>query len=72
MPVIKVENLSKEFRQRKGREGLAGAIKDLFDRKYNIIKAVDNISYTVEKGEIVGYNLTCPQSLYQLLCGSSD
>ncbi len=55
MPVIKVENLSKEFRQRKGREGLAGAIKDLFDRKYNIIKAVDNISYTVEKGEIVGY-----------------
>ena len=55
MPVIKAENLCKEFRQRKGREGLTGAFKDLFNRKYKIIKAVDDISYTVEKGEIVGY-----------------
>ena len=55
MPVIKIENLCKEFRQRKGREGLTGAFKDLFNRKYKIIKAVDDISYTVEKGEIVGY-----------------
>ena len=55
MPIMKVENLCKDFRQRKGREGLLGSVKDLFNRKYKIIKAVDNISYTVEKGEIIGY-----------------
>ncbi len=55
MSIIKVENLNKEFRQRKGREGLGGAIKDLFRREYNIIKAVNNVSFKLEKGEIVGY-----------------
>lgn len=55
MAIIKVENLTKEFRQRKGREGLGGAIKDLFRREYNIIKAVNNVSFELEKGEIVGY-----------------
>lgn len=55
MAIIKVENLTKELRQRKGREGLGGAIKDLFRREYNIIKAVNNISFELEKGEVVGY-----------------
>jgi len=55
MAIIKVENLCKEFRQRKGREGLLGAAKDLFNREYRIIKAVDGISFSVEKGEVIGY-----------------
>ena len=55
MAIIKVENLCKEFRQRKGREGLGGAIKDLFNREYRIIKAVDGISFSIEKGEMIGY-----------------
>jgi len=55
MAIIKVENLCKEFRQRKGREGLNGAIRDLFNREYRIVKAVDGISFSVEKGEIIGY-----------------
>lgn len=55
MAIIKVENLCKEFRQRKGREGLLGAAKDLFNREYRIIKAVDGISFSIEKGEIIGY-----------------
>ena len=52
MAIIKVENLTKEFKQRKGREGLGGAIRDLFRREYNIIKAVNNVSFELEKGEI--------------------
>ncbi len=55
MAIIKVDDLTKEFRQRKGREGLGGAIKDLFRREYNIIKAVNNVSFKLEKGEIIGY-----------------
>ena len=55
MAIIKVENLCKEFRQRTGREGLLGAAKDLFNREYRIIKAVDGISFSIEKGEIIGY-----------------
>ena len=55
MAIIKVENLYKDYRQRKGREGLTGAVKDVFNREYKIVKAVDGISFSVEKGEIVGY-----------------
>ena len=55
MSIIKVENLCKEFRQRKGREGLIGAMRDLFNREYRIVKAVDGISFSIEKGEVIGY-----------------
>ena len=55
MTIIKVENLCKDYRQRKGREGLTGAIKDVFNREDKIVKAVDNVSFSVEKGEIIGY-----------------
>lgn len=55
MAIIKVENLYKVYRQRKGREGLSGAIKDVFNREYKTVKAVDGISFSINKGEIVGY-----------------
>ena len=55
MAIISVENLSKEYRQRKGREGLTGAVRDLFQREYKTVKAVDGISFSIEKGEVVGY-----------------
>ncbi|MCL6617896.1 MAG: ATP-binding cassette domain-containing protein, partial [Anoxybacillus ayderensis] len=35
--------------------GLAGAFRDLFTRNYKIIRAVDDISFTVKQGEMVGY-----------------
>jgi ABC-2 type transport system ATP-binding protein len=55
MTIISVENLSKEYRQRKGREGLTGAVKDVFRREYKTIKAVDGVSFSIDKGEVVGY-----------------
>lgn len=53
--MIKVKNLSKEFKSNKKYPGFKGAIKSFFSREYIIKKAVDNISFDIEDGEIVGY-----------------
>ncbi|MBN2239792.1 MAG: ABC transporter ATP-binding protein [Dehalococcoidales bacterium] len=55
MAIIEVENLQKTFRQRKGREGLGGAFRDLFRREYRMVNAVNDISFSVNEGEMVGY-----------------
>ncbi|WP_143315915.1 ATP-binding cassette domain-containing protein [Clostridium sp. HBUAS56017] len=53
--MIEVNNLSKEFKINKKYEGLGGTFKSFFSREYTIKKAVDNLSFYVEKGEILGY-----------------
>jgi len=53
--IIEIKNVSKEFRVLNRREGLSGSIKDLFSRDYKTITAVDDISMTINQGEIVGY-----------------
>lgn len=55
MPIIKVENLRKHFKRQKRKKGFRGALESLFSRKYEIIKAVESISFEIEKGEIIGY-----------------
>lgn len=53
--IIEIKNITKEFKVLNRREGLKGSIKDLFSRDYKIVRAVDNISMTIQQGEIVGY-----------------
>ena len=53
--VIVMKNISKQFKVLNRHEGLKGSIQDLFSRDYKIIKAVDDVSLTVNKGEIIGY-----------------
>ena len=53
--IIEIKNVVKEFKVVNRREGLKGSIKDLFSRNYKIVRAVDNISMSIEQGEIVGY-----------------
>ena len=55
MKIISVKNLSKTFKKSVREEGLKGMIKDLFSRKYEEVHAVDDISFDIEQGEIVGY-----------------
>lgn len=55
MPIIDVNNLSKHYRVLNRQEGLLGSIKDLFSSDYRSVKAVDGISFTVKRGEIVGF-----------------
>ena len=54
-PLISVRDLSKNFRSFQRREGLWGGIVNLFRREYRTVKAVDNISFAIEPGEMVGY-----------------
>lgn len=55
MNMIHVKNLSKTFKVPIRDSGLRASIKSFFKRKYKYVKAVDDISFDIKKGEIVGY-----------------
>lgn len=55
MPIISVEDLKKEYKINVKKEGLSGAILNLFCPKYEIKQAVKGINFDIEKGEMVGY-----------------
>ncbi|MGB2965221.1 MAG: ATP-binding cassette domain-containing protein [Anaerolineales bacterium] len=55
MSLIDIQNLSKHFKVLNRREGLKGAFLDLFSGDYRIVKAVDDISFSIDPGEVVGY-----------------
>lgn len=55
MEIIKVENLKKEFIIYEKEPGLKGVIKSFFNAKRIVKKAVDDVSFTIEQGEIIGY-----------------
>ncbi|SHI22289.1 ABC transporter ATP-binding protein [Desulfosporosinus lacus] len=55
MSLIEVNHLSKEFQIAKRQEGIYGALRSLFHREYTTKLAVQDISFAVSKGEIVGY-----------------
>lgn len=54
-PVITLNDVSKEFKVLKSREGIKGSIQNLFSRDYKIVNAVNHISMRIEQGEIIGY-----------------
>lgn len=53
--MIEVRNLSKTFKVYHHRKGFWGTFANLFSRKHRIVQAVENVSFTVTRGEIVGY-----------------
>src|SRR5438094_1599967 len=55
MPIIEASGLSKTYRVYQKKEGLVGALRGLFRREYKEVKAVENVSFTIEPGEIVGF-----------------
>ena len=55
MPIITVEHLSKNFKVHKRRKGFWGSLGSTVSREHDIIKAVDNVNFTLERGELVGY-----------------
>ncbi len=53
--MIEVNHISKEFVSPKKYPGLKGAVRGLFSNEKIVKTAVDDISFTIDKGEIVGY-----------------
>jgi ABC-2 type transport system ATP-binding protein len=52
---VEVEELVKEFRTFQRREGLWGALQNLFVREYATLRAVDGIAFRIGPAEMVGY-----------------
>ena len=53
--MIEVKHVVKDFVSHKKYPGLRGAIKGLFSNEKVVKKAVDDMSFTIKDGEIVGY-----------------
>ncbi|OPX45013.1 putative ABC transporter ATP-binding protein YbhF [Ruminiclostridium hungatei] len=55
MPLIEVNNLVKDYKLNVRKKGLLGSIQGLIVPEYKMKRAVDNISFSIEKGEMVGF-----------------
>lgn len=55
MALIEVKNLVKKYRISEKEAGMFGYIKHLFRPKYKWQTAVNNISFNIDEGELVGY-----------------
>ncbi len=53
--MIHVEGLSKSFKVVKRSPGVGAAVKTLFAPSYTYTKALEDVSFSIEEGEIVGY-----------------
>ena len=53
--MIHVDELQKYFKKTVKQPGLMGSVKSLFRPQTEIVKAVDGISFHVDKGEILGF-----------------
>ena len=53
--MITVRNLCKTYRVARRNSGFGEAIRSFFRREYDIVTALDNISFTINDGETVGY-----------------
>ncbi len=53
--MIRAEHLTKHFHVRKRHAGTLGALRGFFSRDSLLVKAVDDVSFTVAPGEVVGY-----------------
>lgn len=53
--MIVLKNINKTFKVAKRNAGLREAVKSFFKKEYTYIHALDNVSFAINDGEIVGY-----------------
>ena len=55
VPAVSVKNLKKYYQVFDKQPGLWGSIKSLWSRKYRDVRAVEDISFSIKEGELVGF-----------------
>ena len=55
MAVIRVEHLTKSFKVKEKEKGFIGSIKTILKPRYKEVKAVNDISFEVEEGEVIAF-----------------
>ncbi len=55
LPIVETRDLRKVFRTRKRTLGTLGALRSFFSRGYDDRVAVDDVTFSLEPGELVGY-----------------
>jgi ABC-2 type transport system ATP-binding protein len=54
-PIVHVAGLVKEFKRVKRVQGRFGAVRTLATKDYELVRAVDDVSFDISGGELVGY-----------------
>src|SRR5919199_857241 len=54
-PIIQAEGLSKTYRVFQKTPGLWGSLRGLFRRQYKEVRAVEDVGFTIEPGEMVAF-----------------
>ena len=70
--MIEVKHITKEYKVVKRESGLHNAVKALFSRKYDKVRALNDISFKINDGEIIGYigpNGAGKSTTIKILCG---
>jgi ABC-2 type transport system ATP-binding protein len=55
VPIIQATNLQKEFRRPRRVDGPFGGLRTFLTREFDVTRAVDDVSFSIEAGELVGY-----------------
>lgn len=53
--MIELEHITKTYKVSKRNAGLKNAFKSYFKREYTEVKALNDISFKINEGEMVGY-----------------
>lgn len=70
--MITLSNINKTFRVAKRQAGFGRAVKALFSREYELVQALNDVSFTISDGEMVGYigpNGAGKSTTIKIMCG---
>lgn len=70
--MIEFRNISKSYRVAKRQAGFGSAVKALFSREHEIVHALNDVSFRIEEGEMVGYigpNGAGKSTTIKIMCG---